>query len=60
VRLELEGEARVESGGTAAASLLPEPALRPQEAMVLEVLRADESAVKSTRSLNCWSTTDFF
>jgi DNA processing protein len=43
VRLELEAEAPVASGGEVAASLLPEPALRPQEAMVLEVLRADES-----------------
>ncbi len=47
VRLELEAEAG--TGLTAAsklepaASLLPDPVLRPQEAMVLEVLRTDES-----------------
>lgn len=46
VRLELENE---EGGGTVesivavGASLLPEPALRAEEAMVLEVLRRDES-----------------
>jgi DNA processing protein len=46
VRIELESLA---SGPTSAsklevaASLLPDPVLRPQEAMVLEVLRADES-----------------
>ena len=43
VRLELEAKAGVESNPEAAASLLPDPVLRPQEAMVLEVLRADES-----------------
>ncbi|MGB7546914.1 MAG: DNA-processing protein DprA [Terracidiphilus sp.] len=43
VRLELEAEAGVESKPEAAASLLPEPVLRPEEAMVLEVLRSDES-----------------
>jgi DNA processing protein len=43
VRLELESEAGVESKPEAAASLLPDPVLRPQEAMVLEVLRKDES-----------------
>ncbi len=43
VRLELEAEAGVESKSEAAASLLPDPVLRPQEAMVLEVLRSDES-----------------
>ena len=43
VRLELEAEAAVESKPEAAASLLPDPVLRPEEAMVLEVLRADES-----------------
>ena len=39
VRLELEAESKLEN----AASLLPDPVLRPQEAMVLEVLRSDES-----------------
>jgi DNA processing protein len=43
VRLELEAEAGVASKPEAAASLLPDPGLRPEEAMVLEVLRADES-----------------
>jgi DNA processing protein len=47
VRLELEAEAQVESGDESkpesAASLVLEPVLRPQEAMVLEVLQADRS-----------------
>ncbi len=43
VRLELEAEAPAESKAEAGASLLPDPVLRPQEAMVLEVLRTDES-----------------
>ena len=43
VRLELEAEACIESKSEPAASLLPDPVLRPQEAMVLEVLRSDES-----------------
>ncbi len=43
VRIELEAEASVASKGDTAASLLPDPVLRPEEAMVLEVLRADES-----------------
>ncbi len=43
VRLELEAEAPVASMTGPAASLLPDPVLRPQETMVLEVLRADES-----------------
>ncbi len=43
VRLELEAEAPAESKSENAASLLPDPVLRPQEAMVLEVLRSDES-----------------
>jgi DNA processing protein len=43
VRLELEAEAPVASKPGPGASLLPDPVLRPQEAMVLEVLRADES-----------------
>jgi len=43
VRVELEQEAGVESKPEAAASLLPDPALRPHEVMVLEVLRSDES-----------------
>jgi len=43
VRLELEAEAGIESKPEAAASLLPDPVLRPQEAMVLEVLRTDAS-----------------
>jgi len=47
VRRELEDEAQVESGHEskrdAPASLLADPVLRPQESIVLEVLRADES-----------------
>jgi DNA processing protein len=43
VRMELEAEGPVESKSETTASLLLEPVLRPQEAMVLEVLRADES-----------------
>ena len=43
VRLELESEAPIESKSETAASLLPDPVLRPQEAMVLEILRKDES-----------------
>jgi DNA processing protein len=43
VRLELEAEAPLESKSESTASLLPDPILRPEEAMVLEVLRSDES-----------------
>jgi len=43
VRLELEAEAPVESKSVTTASLLPDPGLRPEEAIVLEVLRSDES-----------------
>jgi DNA processing protein len=43
VRLELEAKAGDESKSDQPASLLPEPALRPEEAMVLGVLRQDES-----------------
>lgn len=43
VRLELEADAPSESKSPVTASLLPDPVLRPQEVMVLEVLRADES-----------------
>ena len=43
VRLELEGEASLESKSETTASLLPDPVLRPQEVMVLEVLRSDAS-----------------
>ena len=41
VRMELESEAGVASKPDAQASLLPDPVLRPEEAMVLEVLRSD-------------------
>jgi DNA processing protein len=41
VRLELEAEQ--ESKSEPAASVLPDPVLRPQEAIVLEVLRSDAS-----------------
>jgi len=43
VRLELESDAPSASEPAASASLLADPVLRPQEAMVLEVLRTDES-----------------
>jgi DNA processing protein len=43
VRLELEAAAGNESKSEPAASLLPDPVLRPEEVMLLEVLRADES-----------------
>jgi DNA processing protein len=43
VRLELEAEAPLESKSATTASLLPDPVLRPEEAMVLEVLRTDDS-----------------
>jgi DNA processing protein len=43
VRCELEAHAPAESKSPATASLLPDPVLRPEEAMVLEVLRTDES-----------------
>jgi DNA processing protein len=43
VKRELGTEAEVESKPDEPASLMPDPALRPQEAMVLDVLRADES-----------------
>ncbi|MGA2351442.1 MAG: DNA-processing protein DprA [Terracidiphilus sp.] len=43
VRLELEDQAPAESKSATTASLLPDPVLRPEEAMVLEVLRADVS-----------------
>lgn len=43
VRLELESEATSASKPESPASLLPDPVLRPEEALVLEVLRADES-----------------
>jgi DNA processing protein len=42
VRLELEDAAPAESKSEATASLLPDPVLRPEEAMVLEVLHADK------------------
>ncbi len=43
VRLELEAEAPSASNSAVGASLLPDPVLRPEEAMVLEVLHADAS-----------------
>jgi DNA processing protein len=43
VRLELESEVGLESKPDAQASLLPDPVLRPQEAIVLEVLHRDQS-----------------
>jgi DNA processing protein len=43
VRLELESYAPSESKSETTASLLPEQVLRPEEAIVLEVLRTDEA-----------------
>jgi DNA processing protein len=43
IRLELEDRGDIASISAGAASLLPDPVLRPEEAMVLEVMRADES-----------------
>lgn len=43
VRLQLEREAGAESKPEAMASLLPDPVLRPEESIVLQALRADES-----------------
>ena len=43
VRLQLEREAGTESRPDLAASLLPDPMLRPEEAIVLAALRVDES-----------------
>jgi len=43
VRAELEAEAGFESKPETPASLLPDPVMRPQEAMVLEVLHQDQS-----------------
>jgi len=43
VRLQLEREAGSESRPDLAASLLPDPMLRPEEAIVLAALRVDES-----------------
>ena len=43
VRLQLEQEAGFESKAEAAASLLPDPVLRPEETIVLQALRSDES-----------------
>jgi DNA processing protein len=43
VRQELEASAAVASKPDPGASLLPNPVLRPEEAMVLEILRPDES-----------------
>lgn len=43
IRLELESEADSASKPEIGASVLPDPVLRPQEAIVLEQLRSDES-----------------
>ena len=43
VRLDLEAKAGVESKAHGPASLLPDPAMRPEEALVLDALRADAS-----------------
>jgi DNA processing protein len=43
VQLELEAEAPAESKSETTASLLPDPVLRPEESIVLEVLRTDDS-----------------
>jgi DNA processing protein len=43
VRIELESTGSSASKPEPQASLLPDPVLRPEEALVLEILRADES-----------------
>jgi DNA processing protein len=43
VRMQLEAEAPSASKAESPASLLPDPVLRAEESMVLEVLRADQS-----------------
>jgi DNA processing protein len=43
VRFALESEAPSESKSETTASLLPDPVIRPEETMVLEVLRSDQS-----------------
>lgn len=43
VRVQLEQEGGAESKPEITASLLPDPALRPEEMMVLQALRCDES-----------------
>jgi DNA processing protein len=43
IRLELEAEAGFEPKPGQMTSLLPEPALRPEESILMEILRADES-----------------
>lgn len=43
LRLQLEGRSGLASNDGAGASLLPDPVLRPEEAMVLDALRSDES-----------------
>ena len=43
VRIQLEGEKGIASEAGPGASLLADPPLRPEEAMVMEHLRADES-----------------
>ncbi len=43
VRIVLEEKAGVESNAQGGASLLPDPAMRPEETLVLDVLRADAS-----------------
>jgi DNA processing protein len=42
-RIQLEGESSVASNSDSGASLLPDPPLRPEEAMVLNLLRVDEA-----------------
>jgi DNA processing protein len=43
IRLELESVAPAESKSETTASILPDPALRPEETIVLDILRADDS-----------------
>jgi DNA processing protein len=43
VRVALDSQAAAESRTAATASLLPDPMLRAEEAMVLEILRADQA-----------------
>jgi DNA processing protein len=50
VRMQLEREAGSESKQELAASLLPGPVLRPEESIMLRVLRTDKAIQISTNS----------
>ena len=59
VRLELEAQAPSESKSRPAASLLADPVLRPEEAMVLEVLRTDAEPADRRDSRSAGDAIDF-